>query len=98
MELLKAIVQLEEKIKKGKKHYIYDCGICENLSAIGNKFYHFQIKQLIKDWKHYSGEETYPVGGIDEYNHHKSNETLWQGEQLKLRLDLIKHLKSKLKD
>ena len=98
MKLIDAIEQLEVKIKKGKKHFLYDCGVCENLSVIGKKFYHFQIKELSQQWKHFSGDSVYPIGGIKEYNKHKLNETLWQGEQLKLRVDFIKFLKKKLKE
>ena len=91
--LYQALETLEAKIKKGKKHFNIDCGICENVSIIANKYFTFQIKELVKDWKHFSGDLVYPIGGIDDYNHHKMNETLWQGEQLKLRMDLIKFLK-----
>ena len=98
MKLIEAISIFEEKFKKGKKHYLYDCGICENLSVIGKKFYQQQIKELVVDWKHFSGDLVYPIGGKDDYNHHKSLETLWVGEQLKLRKDLIKFIKGKLKE
>lgn len=98
MKLIEAIEQLEAKIKKGKKHFLYDCGICENVAVIGKRFYHFQIKEITLQWKHFSGDLTYPIGGEKEYNLHKEHETLWQGEQLKLRLDLIKFMKSKLKE
>lgn len=97
VKLIDAIEQLEAKIKKGKKHFLYDCGICENLSVIGKRFYHFQIKDLSQQWKNFSGDSTYPIGGMQEYNHHKEHETLWQGEQLKLRMDFIKFMKNKLK-
>lgn len=96
MELLKAIEILEANIKKGKKFYTQDCGICENVSIIGKKYFHCQIKEIVKDWKHFSGDLTYPIGGMVDYNHHKNNETLWKDEQLKLRLDLIKFIKRKL--
>lgn len=97
LKLIEAIEQFEIKFKKGKKHFIYDAGICENLSAIGKKFYHFEIKQIVQNWKHFSGDLTYPIGGMEEYNFHKENETLWVGDQLKLRLTLINYLKLKLK-
>ena len=97
VKLIDAIEQLEAKLKKGKKHFLYDCGICENLSVIGKRFYHFQIKELSQQWKNFSGDSTYPIGGMQEYNQHKEYETLWQGEQLKLRMDFIKFMKNKLK-
>ena len=67
----------------GKNHSI--CGnIWNNLSyehKIGTR--HF------KSWKSYSGDEDYPVLGQDVYY---ETENLWIGEQLELRLDLVKHL------
>ena len=97
MKLIDAIELLEAKMKKGKKHFLYDCGICENLSVIGKRFYHFQIKELSQQWKHFSGDLIYPIGGKEEYNLHKEHETLWQGNQLKLRMDFIKFMENKLK-
>lgn len=96
MELLEALEILEGKIKKGKKFYIQECGICENVAVISKKYFHQQIKDLVVNWKYYSGDAVYPIGGILVYNNHKSNETLWKDEQLKLRLDLIKFLKREL--
>lgn len=94
--LLQCLGILEDKIKKGKKHYLYDNGICQNVAEIGGKFYTCQIKELVADYKHFSGDLIYPIGGMLEYNKHKENETLWVGDQLKMRLGLIKHLKGKL--
>ena len=66
-----------------KKHSI--CGnIWNNLS------YEHEIDiQHFKSWKHYSGDEDYPVLGKDVYD---KTSNLWIGEQLELRLDLVKHL------
>lgn len=98
MELLKALETLEANLKKGKKFYLMDCGICENTAHIAKKYFHCQFKELVVEWKHFSGDLVYPIGGQDIYNFHKTNETLWKDEQLKLRLDLIKFLKRKLGD
>ena len=66
-----------------KEHSI--CGnIWNNLS-----FGHEIDKQHFKSWKHYSGDEEYPVLGQDVYY---ETYNLWIGEQLELRLDLVKHL------
>ncbi|ADG60106.1 hypothetical protein Acj9p206 [Acinetobacter phage Acj9] len=95
--LLEALEILETNLKKGKKFYLVECGICENVSKISAKFHHFEIKQLAQNWKHYSGDPAYPIGkGQDEYLLHKTNETLWKDEQLKLRLNFIKFMKSEL--
>lgn len=96
MKLIDALNELETKIKKGKKHYLFDCGICENVATIAKKYHTCEIKSLCESWKHFSGDLIYPIGNVEQYNHHKLNETLWIGEQLKLRLDLIKHMKGKL--
>ena len=66
-----------------KKHSI--CGnIWNNLS-----FEHKIDTRHFKSWKHYYDNEEYPVLGLVVYN-----ETInfWVGEQLELRLDLVKHL------
>ena len=66
-----------------KKHSI--CGnIWNNLS-----FYHDIDTRHFKSWKSYSGDEDYPVLGKDVYDR---TSNLWVGKQLKLRLDLVKHL------
>ena len=66
-----------------KNHSI--CGnIWNNLS-----FGHEIDKQHFKSWKHYSGDEYYPVLGQGVYN---ETNNFWIGEQLELRLDLVKHL------
>ena len=95
LKLIEAISIFEGKLSKGKKHFIFDCGLCENLSTIGKKFYQQNIKEVVVDWKYFSGDPVYPIGA-EVYNHHKANETLWVGEQLKLRKDLLKFIKSKL--
>ena len=98
MKLIEAILIFEDKLKKGKKHFIYDSGLCDNLATIGKKFYQQQIKDIVVNWKHFSGDLTYPIGGKDVYNHHKALETLWVGDQLKLRKDLIKFIKESFKE
>ena len=61
------------------------CGnIWKNLS-----FGHEIDKQHFKSWKQYSYDEDYPVLGRDVYDKTKN---FWIGKQLKLRLDLVKHL------
>ena len=61
------------------------CGnIWNNLS-----FGHEINKQHFKSWKSYSGDEYYPVLGQGVYD---ETYNLWIGEQLELRLDLVKHL------
>ena len=66
-----------------KKHSI--CGNIWNNLSLGHEI----DKQHFKSWKHYSGDEDYPVLGKDVYD---KTSNLWVGKQLKLRLDLVKHL------
>ena len=66
-----------------KEHSI--CGnIWNNLS-----FEHEIDTQHFKSWKHYSYDDGYPVLGKRAYD---KTENFWIGKQLKLRLDLVKHL------
>ena len=66
-----------------KEHSI--CGnIWNNLS-----YEHKIGTQHFKSWKSYSGDEEYPVLGKRAYD---KTSNLWIGKQLKLRLDLVKHL------
>ena len=61
------------------------CGnICNNLSHV-----HEIDTRHFKSWKHYSGDEYYPVLGEGVYY---ETDNFWIGEQLELRLDLVKHL------
>ena len=66
-----------------KNHSI--CGnIWKNLSCG-----HVIDKQHFKSWKSYYGDKDYPVLGQCVYN---ETDNFWVGEQLELRLDLVKHL------
>lgn len=65
-----------------------DHSICGNIW--NNLSYEHEIDtQHFKSWKFYSGDEEYPVLGKDVYD---ETYNLWVGEQLELRLDLVKHL------
>jgi len=45
-----------------------------------------------KSWKHFSGNIVYPVCGMNTFNHHLYNNSLWLGKQGELRQGLIKHV------
>ena len=62
-------------------------GICGNVWR-NLSFGHEIDTRHFKSWKHYSGDEYYPVLGHGVYETYN----LWVGEQLELRLDLVKHL------
>jgi len=63
-------------------------GLCSNI-CYNLSYRHDVDTRHFKSWKHYYGDEEYPVLGKDVYD-----ETInfWVGEQLELRLDLVKHL------
>ena len=66
-----------------KKHSI--CGNIWNNLSFG-----YEIdKRHFKSWKSFSSAEAYPVLGRDVYD---KTDNFWIGEQLELRLDLVKHL------
>ena len=65
-----------------------DYSICGNIS--NNLSYEHEVDtRHFKSWKHSSGDEEYPVLGQGVYD---ETENFWVGEQLELRLDLVKHL------
>ena len=65
-----------------------DLGICGNIWN-NLSFGHEIDTRYFKSWKHYSYDEYYPVLGQGVYD---ETENFWIGEQLELRLDLVKHL------
>lgn len=69
--------------KKKKNNSI--CGNIWNNLSFGHKI----DTRHFKSWKYYSGDEDYPVLSECVYN---ETYNLWIGEQLELRLDLVKHL------
>ena len=62
--------------------------ICSNIWN-NLSFEHEIDKQHFKSWKHYCGNLYYPVLGQVVYD---ETDNFWVGEQLELRLDLVKHL------
>ena len=100
LEYLKGVLSAEQELALKDNMVVFfttDDGcylLDKNLSICGNiwnnlSFGHEIDKQHFKSWKSYSGDEDYPVLGKGIYN---ETYNLWIGEQLKLRLDLVKHL------
>ena len=100
LEYLKGVLSAEQEIRLVDNTLVFfttDDGfylMSKNLSICGNiwnnlSFGHEIDTQHFKSWKHYSGDEYYPVlcQGVyyETYN-------FWVGKQLELRLDLVKHL------
>ena len=56
------------------------------------------ITKFSETWEHYSGDDSYPVSGMREWNRcYDTDKTLWWvGEQLELRMSLLEHIKSEV--
>lgn len=100
LEYLKGILSVEQELMLEDNMVVFfttddgcysldkNYGICgnvwDNLSCE-----HEIDKQHFKSWKSYSGDKRYPVLGQVVYY---ETDNFWIGEQLELRLDLVKHL------
>ena len=100
LEYLKGILSVEQEIMLKDNMVVFfttDDGcysLDKNHSICGNiwnnlSFGHGIDKQHFKSWKHCSYDEAYPVLGQVVYY---ETDNFWVGEQLELRLDLVKHL------
>lgn len=77
LEILKAV-------RIGRRNPLV--GICGNLYGLD----YLDFLDLAKKWPKHSGERRCPIpGGIKAYEMHRERGTLWQGEQLQLRLELL---------
>ena len=100
LEYLKGVLSAEQELILADNMVVFfttDDGcysLDKNHSICGNIWNNLSLEHEIdtrhfKSWKHYSYNEKYPVLGKDVYY---ETENFWIGEQLKLRLDLAKHL------
>ena len=100
LEYLKGVLSAEQELALKDNMVVFfttDDGcysLDKNLSICGNiwnnlSFGHEIDAQHFESWKHYSYEDDYPVLGQGVYN---KTDNFWIGEQLDLRLDLVKHL------
>ena len=100
LEYLKGVLSAEQELALEDNMVVFfttddgcysldkDYGICGNIWK-NLSFEHEIDIQHFKSWKFYSGDEDYPVLGQGIYD---KTENFWVGKQLKLRLDLVKHL------
>ncbi len=100
LEYLKGVLSVEQELALEDNMVVFfttDDG-CYSLDSgysisgnIGNNWSleHEIDTRHFKSWKSYSGVVYYPVLGQDVYD---ETENFWVGEQLELRLDLVKHL------
>ena len=100
LEYLKGVLSVEQEIMLEDNMVVFfttDDGcysLYKNLSICGNIWnnlsHGYEVDtQHFKSWKSYSGDEEYPVLGKDVF---LETDNFWVGEQLELRLDLVKHL------
>ena len=100
LDYLKGVLSAEQELALKDNMVVFfttDDGcylLDKNLSICGNiwnnlSFGHEIDAQHFESWKHYSYEDDYPVLGKRAYDKTKN---FWIGKQLKLRLDLVKHL------
>lgn len=100
LEYLKGVLSVEQELALADNMSVFfttDDGcysLDKNHSICGNiwnnlSFEHEIDKQHFKSWKSYYGDKNYPVLGKRAYD---KTENFWIGEQLELRLDLVKHL------
>ena len=100
LEYLRGILSVEQEIKLKDNMIVFfttydgcfsldkEHSICGNIW--NNLSYEHNIDaRHFESWKHYSYEDGYPVLGKRAYD---KTENFWIGKQLKLRLDLVKHL------
>lgn len=74
--------------------------LCENICQKTGKFWlgYDVIAKFSNSWEHYSGDDYYPVSGLQEWKRcYYTDKTLWWvGEQLELRMSLLDHIKSEV--
>ena len=100
LEYLKGVLSVEQEVILEDNMVVFfttddgcysldkEHSICGNIW--NNLSYEHEIDtQHFKSWKHCSYDEAYPVLGQRAYG---KTENFWIGEQLELRLDLVKHL------
>lgn len=100
LEYLKGILSVEQEIRLVDDMVVFfttddGCyslykgyGLCSNI-CYNLSYRHAVDRQHFKSWKHYYGDEEYPVLGKDVFD---ETDNFWIGEQLELRLNLVKHL------
>ena len=100
LEYLKGVLSAEQELILADNMVVFfttDDGcysLDKNHSICGNiwnnlSFGHEIDARHFESWEHYSYDEYYPVFGKRAYD---KTENFWIGEQLELRLDLVKHL------
>ena len=90
VKLIATLYRAAEGDLKGNEHV---AGLCNLIWDYCSEDF---VAKNVTDWEHYSGDPTFPIGGIDIYNSNFIMNTLWEGEQLELRKSLAKHLLAKL--
>ena len=100
LEYLKGVLSVEQELMLEDNMVVFfttDDGcyfLDKEYSVCGNIWYNLSYGhdvdiQHFKSWKHYSYDEGFPVLGRVVF---LETDNFWIGEQLELRLDLVKHL------
>ena len=98
-ELVGRIEDLLRKVESSEWEGIcLTTGVCDNTDT--NPYEYPEIQEAVQSWKHYSGDEDYPipathpemVGTVNSSCHQYHNYPKWEGEQLALRISYMKHL------
>ena len=76
--------------------YRTDVGVCGNLGmAVGTHILIRFDEKLLKQLPNYSGFPAYPLGGgMEEYYERQRLDTIWSGEGMRTRHELIELLKT----
>ena len=100
LEYLKGVLSVEQELALKDNMVVFfttydgyyslekDYSICGNIWN-NLSFEHKIDTRHFESWKHYSYDDVYPVLGKRVYD---ETGNFWVGEQLELRLDLVKHL------
>ena len=100
LEYLKGVLSVEQELAIEDNMVVFfttddgcysldkNLSICSNIWNNLSFLYEIDARHF-KSWKHHSYDDGYPVLGKRAYDKTKN---FWIGKQLKLRLDLVKHL------
>ena len=94
MEIKEALLEIKENVVNGNTKK-YRFGLCSVLNQLSTSNGYLFVNTNCFDWKYFSGDVAYPVSGEEVWLVHADNGSLWEGEQLELRLSLIEHLLTK---
>lgn len=95
MDILVALYTIKDLAENNEidELMFLDYGVCCALNLLGSDEGCKIVKSMCQDWEYFSGNALFPVGGLQEY---KNTSNLWEGDHLKYRLSLLKHMIEKV--